>query len=76
MAMVPGDASCTLGLSREIKTAILSACGTAQDNAELDGLCYAIASAIVLHISVNAEVVPQFMAPPGGGPVTGTGTIQ
>jgi hypothetical protein len=43
----------------------------------LDALCSAIATAVVLELTVNAMVLPLLLvAPPGGGPVTGTGKIQ
>ncbi len=78
MALTPGDSACLTGLASEIKTAILANCSTAQPGAELNGLAFAIASAVVAHIIANATVVPSLLvAPPGavGGPVTGTGTI-
>lgn len=46
------------------------------DNASLTAFCTAIASAVVAHITSSAQVVPTaLVAPTGGGPVTGTGTI-
>lgn len=48
----------------------------AVDGAALDGLCSAIATAVVAHIVANAQVVPTaLIAPTGGGPVTGVGAI-
>ena len=49
----------------------------AQDNAALTAVCNAIASAVIAEITANAMVFPLLLvAPPGGGPVTGTGTIS
>lgn len=46
------------------------------DNASLDTLCSSIAEAVLAHIVANATVIPTLLvAPPLGGPVTGTGTI-
>ena len=48
----------------------------ANDNAALTELCDAFAAAVVAHITSSAVVVPTaLVAPPGGGPVTGVGTI-
>lgn len=48
----------------------------AADNAATTALCTALALAVVSHITTNGVVVPTLLvAPPGGGPVTGTGTI-
>lgn len=48
----------------------------AQPGAALDGLCTAIATAVVAHIQA-AAVVPGtgLVAPGGGGPVTGASTV-
>lgn len=76
MALNAGDPACTIGLASEVKAAILANCGTAIDGAELNGLSYAIASAVVSHITSNAVVLPTLLvAPSGGGPVTGTGQV-
>jgi len=53
----------------------------AQENPALDtfmaALATAIATAVVSHITANAVVNPTLLvAPPGGGPVTGTGGIS
>lgn len=46
------------------------------DGSALDGLAGAIATAVVAEVTGHASVVPTLLvAPPGGGPVTGTGTI-
>jgi hypothetical protein len=48
----------------------------AVDGQALTDLCDSIAVAVVTHITTNAVVLPLLLvAPPGGGPVTGTGTI-
>jgi len=42
----------------------------------LTGLSDAIASAVIAHLVANALVMPTLLvAPSGGGPVTGTGTL-
>lgn len=46
------------------------------NNDALKAVCDAIASTVVSHITAAALVLPVLMvAPPGGGPVTGTGVI-
>lgn len=46
------------------------------ENDDLDSFCDAIAAAVVSHITSSAQVLPtELVAPPTGGPVTGTGTI-
>jgi len=46
------------------------------DNDALAAVCTAIATAVVSHIVAMGIVLPLLMvAPPGGGPVTGTGVI-
>ncbi len=48
----------------------------AVDGVALADMCSAIAEAVVQHITTHASVVPTLLvAPPGGGPVTGTGTV-
>ena len=76
MPLIPGDAGCTVGLSSELHTAILAgACG-AVDGTALKALCYAIATAVCSHVTMNGTVIPTaLIAPLGGGAVTGTGTI-
>lgn len=62
----------TLGTA--IRSALTS--NGAADNAATTALANAIATAVVDHIKNNAVVVPTLLvAPGGGGPVTGTGTI-
>lgn len=47
-----------------------------QDGPELAALCDALAAAVVAHITSAAVVVPTLLvAPPGGGPVTGVGSV-
>lgn len=64
-------------LASEIKAAILAEPDAgAVDGAALEALSRAIASAVVTHVTVNALVLPTLMvAPPTGGPVTGTGVV-
>ena len=79
MPLIPGDPLCVTGLASEIKTALIVNCPSAVDNADLNGLAYTIASAVVAHIKANAVVMPTaLVAPPGaaGGPVTGVGSVQ
>lgn len=48
----------------------------AVDDAPLTALCDALAGAVIAHITANAVVLPLLLvAPPGGGPITGTGTV-
>lgn len=65
-------------LSDAIKSALLAdGDSAAVDNAALTALCDAIAGAVVAHIVANAVVLPTLLvAPPLGGPVTGTGVIS
>jgi len=64
-------------LGDAIKAALLADAETgAIDNAALTKTCTAIASAVVSHITTSAVVLPALLvAPPGGGPVTGTGVV-
>jgi len=64
-------------LSSALRSALLAnGDSNAVDNAQLTALCDEIASAVVTHIKNNAVVNPTLLvAPSGGGPVTGTGTI-
>ncbi len=49
----------------------------AVDNAALTALCDELAAAVVDELTANAVVLPLLLvAPPGGGPVTGTGTVS
>ena len=46
------------------------------DGAPLTAMCSAIASAVVSHLTTVGVVVPTaLIAPSGGGPVTGVGTL-
>jgi hypothetical protein len=48
----------------------------AVDGPALTALCDVISQACVEHMTANAVVLPLLLvAPPGGGPVTGTGTV-
>jgi hypothetical protein len=63
-------------LKTALKAALISTAG-AQDNATTEALAEAIATAVVDHITANASVLPTaLIAPAGGGPVTGTGTVS
>jgi hypothetical protein len=64
-------------LSAAMKAALLANPSTqAIDNAALTAVCDAIAQSVVSHITASAIVLPLLMvAPPGGGPVTGTGVV-
>lgn len=64
-------------LSAAMKTALLADPGTgAVNNPALTKVCDAIAQAVVTHITTSAIVLPLLLvAPPGGGPVTGTGVV-
>lgn len=69
-----------LDLYTEIKTGLYDASGTdTAKKAFLDSIAMLsakLATAIVTHITTHAVVVPLLLvAPPGGGPVTGTGTV-
>jgi formaldehyde-activating enzyme involved in methanogenesis len=49
----------------------------AVDGPALTALCNAIATTVVAHVTTFAVVTPTLMvAPTGGGPVTGTGTVS
>jgi len=64
-------------LSAAMRAALLANPNTqALNNAALTAVCDAIASTVVSHITAAGIVLPLLMvAPPGGGPVTGTGVI-
>lgn len=64
-------------LGAAIRTALLADADTkAQDNDALTAVCNAIATAVLTEITTNAVVLPLLLvAPPGGGPVTGTGVV-
>jgi hypothetical protein len=47
------------------------------DNTAMTQFCDDLASAIITEITANATVLPVLLvAPPGGGPVTGTGLVS
>jgi hypothetical protein len=64
-------------LSAAMRSALLANPDTqALPNDALTAVCDAIAQAVVSHITASAIVLPLLMvAPPGGGPVTGTGVV-
>lgn len=63
----------TLSTSLRAKVALRS---WAVDDVALTELCDDIAAAVVEHITSSAVVLPGLLvAPSGGGPVTGTGTV-
>lgn len=85
MALIPGDAACTTGLSRRIYDALLAGGEGFSEGAAGKAMAHAIAVAVVDEITANATVaatVPGtgLIAPTGGGPVTGiasgTGTVS
>jgi hypothetical protein len=65
-------------LSAAIRARLLANADTAaQDNDALTAMCDEIAGAVIDEITANAVVLPQLLvAPSGGGPVTGTGTVS
>lgn len=65
------------GLSAAIKSNLTSRGWIRAGSTELQQFCDDLAGAIVAYIQANASVLPTLLvAPSGGGPVTGTGTIQ
>jgi hypothetical protein len=49
---------------------------SAVDDEGLTAMCDALAEAVVEHVTAAAVVLPVLLvAPPGGGPVTGTGSV-
>jgi len=64
-------------LSLAIKTGMLANPNSyAVDNPALTAMCDEIAQAVIAEIVSFGVVLPLLLvAPPGGGPVTGTGTI-
>ena len=64
-------------LSAAIRADVLAKGTTgARDDPAFTDLCDALAAAVVTHITSAGVVVPVLLvAPPGGGPVTGTGVI-
>lgn len=64
-------------LSAAIRAALLAnADAHAVNNLALTALCDCIASSVVTHITTSAVVLPTaLVAPSGGGPVTGVGTV-
>ena len=75
MALQKGDAACTTGLAKRIYDVFVAYGFTTSDNVK--AFCHALAVAVVNEITTNATVVPTLLvAPPNGGPVTGTGQVQ
>ena len=70
------DAAAITALANDLKSAKI-ACG-AVENPALDALCLAEANAFATFVK-KADVLPlglpPLTAPPGGGPVTGKGTL-
>lgn len=64
-------------LSAAIRAGLLANSNShAVNNAQLTALCDEIAAAVLAEITANAVVIPTLLvAPPSGGPVTGTGSI-
>lgn len=64
-------------LSAAMRAALLAnVASKAQDNAALTAMCDSIAQTVIAHFTTNAIVLPLLLvAPPGGGPVTGTGVV-
>ena len=74
MALLPGDAFTNTGLAGALFTTLSATEGSRSPQMEL--FCNALALAIIPYIVANATVQPTaLVAPPGGGPVTGTGNI-
>ena len=64
------------GLSTAIQNALKVHGWVREGSTELQQFCDDLAGAIVSHITANALVIPTaLVAPSGGGPVTGTGTV-
>ena len=62
------------GLSKAIHDALLES--GLVTNAALQSFATNLATAIITEIQTNAVVTPTLLvAPPGGGPVTGTGVV-
>jgi hypothetical protein len=76
MPLIVGDSDCTFGLAKRIHDNLLFGCPSALDNVDFKSMCHGIASAVVAELTANATVLPALLvAPPGGGPVTGTGVV-
>lgn len=67
------DATAIAALANDLKAAKI-ACGAA-DNPALTALCLAEANAIATFVKKGTVLPTLLVAPTGGGPVTGTGTI-
>jgi len=66
-------------LANGIKTHLLdnASVSQAREGEALDALCLAIAVAVIVEFTANGVILPLLLvAPPGGGPVTGTGKIS
>lgn len=74
MPLLAGDAFANTGLAGALFTTLSVTEGSRSPQMEL--FCNALANAIIPYIVANALVLPTALAaPPGGGPVTGTGTV-
>jgi len=75
MPLSAGDAASNTGLAGEIYTQ-LQTLTFFQSGAAGEAFANKLAAAIVNHITAHATVLPtSLVAPGGGGPVTGTGSI-
>jgi hypothetical protein len=64
-------------LALAFRSKLLARAWCTQSGPELEQFCADLAEAVVLEITANAVVLPLLLvAPPGGGPVTGTGKVQ
>lgn len=63
-------------MANAMSTALQAAPINAQPGAALTAFCLGLAQAVVDEITGHAVVTPTSLAaPPGGGPVTGTGAV-
>jgi hypothetical protein len=70
------SAGMSAAIQAQLETIGWSWAGNAAYQAQVQAFCNALADAIVPYIQTNATVVPTaLVAPSGGGPVTGVGTI-
>lgn len=64
------------GLSSALQSDLASVSGFRAGSPEAIDFCDKLATAIVKYIQANATVIPTaLVAPSGGGPVTGVGTV-
>jgi hypothetical protein len=70
------NAGMSAAIKSQLETIGWSWTGNVAYQAQVQAFCDALAEAIVGYIQANAEVLPTaLVAPSGGGPVTGVGTI-